>query len=90
MKEKLKNATFSLPEKSLKELKNIVETGRVKSVNFAVREAIELYTAKIEKENLKIEMKAAAHDPLFLRDLNEVMNSFKTSDKQTSELITDW
>lgn len=90
MREKLKNVTFSLPERSLRELKKIVEIGRVKSVNFAVREAIELYTAKIEKENLKMEMQAASKDPLFLKDLNESMESFKTSDRQTAELMTDW
>jgi hypothetical protein len=90
MSENLKNATFSLPEKTLKSLKKIVAEGRVKSVNFAVREAIELYTAGIEKENLKAEMEAASRDPLFLKDIENTMQSFKTSDGQTADLITDW
>jgi hypothetical protein len=88
--EKLKNATFSLPEGTLKNLKKIVETGQAKSINFAVREAIELYTVKLEKENLRKEMKDASRDPLFLKDMSESMANFRTSDKQTAEYMSDW
>lgn len=90
MTNKLKNVTFSLPENSIRDLKKIVEGGHAKSVNSVVREAIALYTSKIEKENLKKEMESASRDPLFLKDLQRSMDSFKTSDKETEKLITDW
>lgn len=61
-----------------------------KSLNSAVREAAELYTAKISKEALKKEIETASRDPLFLKDTKESMDDFKTSDKETAELITDW
>jgi Arc/MetJ-type ribon-helix-helix transcriptional regulator len=90
MKEKLKNTTFSLPVKSIENLKEAVKEGYAKSLNSAVREAVELYTAKVSKEALKKEMEAASRDPLFLKDTKELMDDFKTSDKETAELITDW
>ena len=90
MKEKLKNATFSIPVELLDNLKNIVKTGRARSVNSAVREAIELYSAEKEKENLKEEMKSASKDPLFLKDLDNSMDSFRTSDGETARTISDW
>lgn len=90
MTNKLKNVTFSLPENLIRDLKKVVEVGHAKSVNFAVREAIALYTSKIEKENLRKEMESASRDPLFLKDVQRSMDSFKTSDKETGKLITDW
>ena len=90
MKEKLKNATFSIPVELLDDLKNIVKTGRARSVNSAVREAIELYSAEKEKENLKEEMKSASKDPLFLKDLGNSMDSFRTSDGETARIISNW
>ena len=90
MGDKLKNITFSLTENSIKNLKNIVESGYVKSINFAVREAIASYISKIEKENLRKEMESASKDPLFLKDLHRSMDDFKTSDKETAESISDW
>ena len=90
MKEKLKNATFSLPVESIDNLKKAVKEGYAKSLNSAVREAVELYIAKVSNEALQKEMKAASRDPLFLKDTKESMDDFKTSDKETAELITDW
>ncbi len=90
MKEKLKNATFSIPVELLDDLKSIVKAGRARSINSAVREAIELYSAEKEKENLKEEMKNASEDPLFLKDMDNSMDSFRTSDGETARLIPDW
>jgi Arc/MetJ-type ribon-helix-helix transcriptional regulator len=90
LKEKLKNATFSIPVVLMDDLKGIVKAGRARSVNSAVREALELYSAEKVKENLKEEMKNASNDPLFLKDLDKSMDSFKTSDGETAKLIPDW
>jgi len=90
MKEKLKNATFSLSVESIDNLRKAVKEGYAKSLNSAVREAVELYTAKISKEALKKEMETASRDPLFLKDIKESMDDFKTSDKETAGLMTNW
>jgi hypothetical protein len=90
VKEKLKNATFSLPVEALDNLKKVVDRGYSKSLNSAVREAVELYIAKIDKEDLKKEMEAASKDPLFLKDIQDSMDNFKTSDGQTVEVMADW
>ena len=90
MKEKLKNATFSLPVESIENLRKAVKDGYARSLNSAVREAVELYNAKVSKEELKKEMDKASRDPYFLKDLNDSMDSFKNSDEETSKLITDW
>lgn len=52
MVKKTKNYTFSLPLDLLDRLKEYASSGDVHSVNFAVREAIETYVVKIDKENL--------------------------------------
>lgn len=39
------------------------------------------------KKDLKKEMEAASKDPLFLEDVKESMDSFKTSDIETARLI---
>ncbi len=90
MTDKLKNATFSLPEKSIKDLKRAVKDGYARSVNFAVREAVTSYISKIEKEKLRKEMESASEDPLFLKDIKRSMEDFKTSDRETAESITEW
>jgi len=90
MNDKLKNVTFSLPEKSIKDLKKVVKSGYAKSLNFAVREAVSSYISKIKKEDLRKEMESASKDQLFLKDIKSSMDNFKTSDKETAGSITDW
>ena len=77
---KTKNYTFSLPLDLLDRLKEHASTGNVPSVNFAVKEAIETYVVKIDKENLYKQMKKAAEDPLFMDDLESTMTAFSAAD----------
>ena len=67
MKEKLKNATFSLPIEAIDKLKKAVDKGYSKSLNSAVREAVELYTAKFEKEELKKRNGRSLKRPIVLK-----------------------
>lgn len=87
---KLKNVTFSLPVDLVEKLKEYSEKNYIPSVSSAVREALQLYSKKIEKENLYKEMKKASKDPLFMEDLNESMDAFTISDDETSTRITEW
>lgn len=87
---KLKNVTFSLPVDLIDKLKEYSEKNYIPSVSSAVREALQLYSKTIEKENLYREMKEASKDPLFMEDLNEIMDAFTVSDDETSRRIPEW
>ena len=87
---KLKNITFSLPVDLIDKLKEYSEKNYIPSVSSAVREALQLYSKTIEKENLYREMKEASKDPLFMEDLNEIMEAFTVSDDETSRRIPEW
>lgn len=87
---KLKNITFSLPVDLIDKLKEYSEKNYISSVSSAVREALQLYSKTIEKENLYREMKEASKDPLFMEDLNEIMDAFTISDDETSRRIPEW
>ncbi len=84
MVKKTKNYTFSLPQDLLDRLKEHASEGNVPSVNFAVKEAIETYVVKIDKENLFKLMKQAAEDPLFMDDLESTMTVFSAADFETT------
>ncbi|MHB1376139.1 MAG: ribbon-helix-helix domain-containing protein [Candidatus Humimicrobiaceae bacterium] len=87
---KLKNVTFSLPVDLIDKLKEYSEKNYIPSVSSAVREALQLYSKTIEKENLYRKMKEASKDPLFMEDLNEIMDAFTISDDETSRRIPEW
>ncbi|MHB1336097.1 MAG: ribbon-helix-helix domain-containing protein [Candidatus Humimicrobiaceae bacterium] len=87
---KLKNITFSLPVDLIDKLKEYSEKNYIPSVSSAVREALQLYSKTIEKENLYKEMKEASKDPLFMEDLNESMDAFAESDEETARRIPKW
>jgi hypothetical protein len=42
------------------------------------------------KKELEKEMKAASEDPLFMKDVAETMDSFKTADKETADMMPEW
>jgi len=81
---KTKNYTFSLPLDLLDRLKEHASEGNVPSVNFAVKEALETYVVKIDKENLYKQMKKASEDPLFMEDLESTMAVFSEADFETT------
>ncbi len=82
MATKVKNATFSLPVTLLERMKGYVEDRDIPSLNAGVKEALEEYSRKVEKEKLRKRMKEASQDPLFMRDLEDSMNAFESSDAE--------
>ncbi len=85
MSQPVKNFTFSLPIDLLNNLKKYSNDGYFSSVNAAVKEALESYVAKIEKQDLYNQMKAAAQDPIFMQDLEESMHDFSYPDFEATE-----
>ena len=82
MATKVKNATFSLPVTLLERMKDYAKNEDIPSLNAGVKEALEEYSQKIEKERLRKRMKEASQDPMFMRDLEDSMNAFDASDAE--------
>ena len=77
-----KNITFTLPTDLIDKLKEYARDQSITSLNAGVREALEEYVVKKEKNKFKSEMVKAAKDKLFLKDLEESMKSFESSDNE--------
>ncbi|NLI93683.1 MAG: hypothetical protein GX434_16285 [Peptococcaceae bacterium] len=90
MTNKMKNVTFSLPTDLIEKYKEYAKSNCIASVNAGVKEALQEYSVKIEKEKLKNEMIMAAKDPLFIRDLEESMQAFEPSDVETTGRKKQW
>ena len=90
MASKVKNVTFSLPNELIEKFKEYAKERYISSLNAGVREALEEYSNKIEKEILKKEMIEASNDRLFLNDLKESMDSFASSDADLYKEAQEW
>ena len=82
MKVDSKKVTFSLPVDILEKYKQYAKKKHIASVNSGVREAMEIYAVKIEKEQLHKAMLKAAKDPAFIKDLEESMEAFDFADNE--------
>ena len=78
----VKNATFSLPVTLLEKIKDYAKNQDIPSLNAGVREALEEYSKKIERKKLRKQMKEASQDPLFMKDLEDSMKAFESSDAE--------
>jgi len=90
MTSKVKNATFSLPNELLEKLREYANLKYIPSINSGVKEALEEYVKKIEKENLFKEMLEASRDPLFIKDLEDSMVIFESSDSEIVRSVKEW
>lgn len=75
-----KKATFVLPQALLDELRQAVESGQADSASSLVRDSLEMRLRALREERLRREFEAAAADPLFLADLDEVRRDFAAAD----------
>jgi len=90
MSSHVKNFTFSLPIEVIDSLREYAKNHYISSVNAGVKEAIEEYTRKLEKEKLKKEMQEALLDSTFLSDLQDSMRDFETSDAEMAVRTKEW
>ena len=79
--------TATLPEASVHELKMLAERKVIPSVNFAIREAINLYIVRTKKKMYEKEIQEAAKDKDFLTRTMESNQDFAYVD---SEVGRDW
>jgi Arc/MetJ-type ribon-helix-helix transcriptional regulator len=82
--------TVVLPESSIRELKELVDDNKITSVNAGVREAIEEYLINLKAKDYRDRLKEAIKDPDFIKRNEDTMKSFRYSDKETEEMITEW
>jgi predicted DNA-binding protein len=85
-----KNVTFSLPVELIERFRNYAKQKRIPSINAGVREALEEYASKLEQDILYRQMKEAARDPQFIRDMEEAANAFDAADSETARGIPEW
>jgi len=90
MSTRVKNVTFSLPTEIIEKFKEYAKSNYIPSLNAGVKEALEEYVKRIEKEKLKQDMIEAANDSQFMQDLEDSMNDFELSDNETSRRMQEW
>jgi metal-responsive CopG/Arc/MetJ family transcriptional regulator len=90
MSSKVKNITFSLPIELIDKYKEYAQNSDIPSMNAGVKEALEEYVVKLEKEKLHCEMLKAANDPLFMKDLTDTMAAFSASDTEAAKEVHEW
>lgn len=86
---KKRKVTFTLPAQLVAEIKALVDQGQAPSQSVFVAEAIAWRLQQARQQELRAEFRAAAADPLFLRDIEEAMQAFRTADGETAQMIPD-
>jgi len=79
--------TATLPENFVDELKVLAEENKVPSVNFAIKEAVDLYLGQIKKAAYEEQMRMAGQDKNFLARTFECADDFKAID---GEVLGNW
>lgn len=90
MSSRVKNITFSLPIDLIEKFKEYAKNSYISSMNAGVKEALEEYAKKLEKEKLYQEMLKATKDPLFMEDLKDCMADFAGSDVEATTEAPQW
>lgn len=89
MSSKIKNVTFSLPVEVVEKLREYVRDDYIPSLNAGVKEALEEYSVKIDRQIFKKEMEKASKDPMFLEDIEKAMSDFEKADIDTARRIDE-
>ncbi len=87
---KSKNVTFNLPPELINKYKIYVQQKYIPSVSAGVKEALEEYSSRMDKEILKEEMLNASKDPMFMKDLSDSMKAFENVDQDTDREEEEW
>lgn len=90
MSARVKNVTFSLPTEIVEKFKEYAKNNYIPSLNAGVKEALEEYVKRVEKEKLRQEMLEASKDPQFMKDLEDSMKDFEASDTETARRMQEW
>lgn len=84
-----RKVTFTLPAQLVEEIKALVDQGQAPSQSAFVAEALAWKLQQARQQELRAEFRIAAADPLFLCDLEETMQAFRSADGETAQMIPD-
>jgi Arc/MetJ-type ribon-helix-helix transcriptional regulator len=82
-----KKATFNLHRDVIEQLDRAVSRGAAPSKNALVERALRRELDDLRRRERQLRWQAAARDPLLLRDLAEVEQSFTVADAETARSI---
>ena len=87
MARQARKATFALEIETLAALDDAVAAGAAPSKNAIVERALQKELKEIRRQIRRQQWQQAAADPLFLRDVAEVEESFSLADRETAGRI---
>jgi hypothetical protein len=87
MRAKTKKATFNLHPAVLIELDEAMARGAAPSKNILVERALVKELKELQRQERQVKWKAAAKDPLLLKDIKEIEADFKYADAETARRI---
>jgi Arc/MetJ-type ribon-helix-helix transcriptional regulator len=82
-------ATYTLPAQLIIQIKRMVDSGIAPSQTAFVEQALKRELKIAKAELLRKEFEQAAHDLLFLRDIESTMKDFESADAQTMEMMSE-
>lgn len=82
-----KKATFNLHRDVIDQLDRAVSRGAAPSKNALVERALRRELDDLRRQERRLQWRAAARDPLLLRDLAEVAQGFAAADAETARAI---
>ncbi len=82
-RERLRKATFNLPEAVLVSLDQLVQEGVAPSKNAFVERAIVQELDRLRRAERALLWEQASQDPLFLKDLEEIEVAFGAADTES-------
>lgn len=82
-----RKVTYSLPIDLVEEVRQVVQNGGASSQSLFVAEALAKEIRARRTAELRAELRHAAADPDFLRDMAETMRDFAVADAETAGMI---
>jgi len=81
--------TYTLPAQLMAQIKQMVDAGIAPSQTAFVEQALKRELKIAKAALLRKEFEGAAHDRLFLRDIESTMKDFESADVQTVEMMPE-
>jgi hypothetical protein len=82
-----KKATFSLSTTVLDALDEAMAAGAAPSKNALVERALVRELKELRRQWRRARWEEASRDPLFLKDIDEIEQAFRTADAETARMI---
>lgn len=79
----MKKATFTLPDETLSALSEAVAHGAAPSKNALVQRALNRELTEWRRRMRRTRWEEAMADPLFVKDLHEIEEQFRSADAET-------